>query len=146
VCLHLFQKRPWLEFVNNLFQQEGYNLMAAAFEVYNEKGSGFLKEVYHECMERELTRRSIPWSTKPRLLVYYKGAPLTRFYTPDLMVHAHIIVELKAAKMLLPEHVAQLINYLKATRQRVGYLVNFGAFPKLEWQRFVVDHPYPLRF
>lgn len=122
------------------FEQEGYNLMSAAFEVYNEKGSGFLEEVYHECVERELTRRKIPWQSKPTLLIYYKGEPLTKFYTPDLEVYAEIIVELKAAKALTAEHEAQLINYLKATRKRVGYLINFGAHPKLEWKRFVVDH------
>lgn len=124
-----------------LFKQEGYNLMAAAFEVHNEKGSGFLEEVYHECLERELTRRNIPWSTKPTLLIYYKGEPLTRFYTPDLLIYSEILVELKAAKALAPEHDAQLINYLKATRKRVGYLINFGAHPKLESKRIIVDHP-----
>ena len=126
---------------DDLFQQEGYTLMSAAFEVYNEKGSGFLEEVYHECLERELTRRNIAWSTKPTLLIYYKGEPLTRFYTPDLLVYSEIIVELKAAKTLAPEHEAQLINYLKPTRRRVGYLINFASHPRLEWQRMIVDHP-----
>jgi GxxExxY protein len=121
------------------FRQEGYNLMSAAFEVYNEKGSGFLEEVYHECLERELTRRIIPWSTKPTLLIYYKGEPLTRYYTPDLLVYSEIIVELKAAKALASEHDAQLMNYLKATRKRVGYLLNFGGHPKLEWKRIIID-------
>jgi GxxExxY protein len=124
---------------DDLFRQEGYNLMSAAFEVYNEKGSGFLEEVYHECLERELTRRKIPWRTKPTLLIYYKGEPLTRYYTPDLLVHTDIVVELKAAKALAAEHEAQLMNYLKATRKRVGYLLNFGSHPKLEWKRFIVD-------
>jgi GxxExxY protein len=120
--------------------QAGYNVMAAAFEVYNEKGSGFLEDVYHECLERELTQRRMIWASKPPVLIYYKGEPLTRFYTPDLMVASEIIVELKTAKSLAPEHEAQLFNYLKATRKRVGYLINFGSFPKLEWKRFIVDH------
>ena len=127
---------------DELFQQEGYNLMGAAFEVYNEKGSGFLEEVYHECLERELTRRSIDWSTKPTLLIYYKGQPLTRHYTPDLLVYSEIIAELKAIRALAPEHDAQLINYLKATGKRVGYLINFGSHPRLEWKRIVVNHPF----
>jgi GxxExxY protein len=126
---------------DNLLKQEGYDLMSAAFEVYNEKGSGFLEDVYHECLERELTLRNIQWRTKPTLLIYYKGEPLTRTYSPDLLVFSEIIVELKAAKSLAPEHEAQLINYLKATRKRVGYLMNFGAHPRLEWKRFIVDHP-----
>jgi GxxExxY protein len=126
---------------NERFEQEGYDLMSAAFEVYNEKGSGFLEEVYHECLERELTRRCIGWQSKPTLLIYYKGEPLSRYYTPDLLVYSEIIVELKAAKALTAEHEAQLMNYLKATRKRVGYLMNFGSHPKLEWKRFVVDQP-----
>lgn len=88
-----------------------------------------------------MARRSIAWRTKPTLLIYYKGEPLTRFYTPDLLVYSEIIVELKAAKTLAPEHEAQPINYLKATRKRVGYLINFGAYPRLEWKRMIVDHP-----
>jgi GxxExxY protein len=126
---------------DSLFKQEGFDLMAAAFEVYNEKGSGFLEDVYQECLERELGYRSIPFCAKPRLTILYKGQPLSKHYEPDLTVYAEIIVELKAAKALAPEHEAQLINYLKATGKRVGYLINFGAFPRLEWKRFIVDPP-----
>ena len=115
--------------------------MSAAFEVYNEKGNGFLEEVYHECLERELTCRVIPWNSKPSLLIHYKGVPLTKYYVPDLVVYSEIVVELKAAKTLTAEHQAQLMNYLKATGKRVGYLLNFGSHPKLEWQRIIVDPP-----
>ena len=126
---------------DNLLQQEGYHLMGAAFEVYNEKGCGFLEEVYHECLERELSRRKIPWQSKPMLTIQYKGRRLTKTYSPDLLVYDAIIAELKAVKALAPEHVAQLLNYLKATRKRIGYLINFGTYPQLEWQRFIVDPP-----
>lgn len=123
------------------FKQEGYDLMAAAFEVYNEKGSGFFEEIYHERLERELTSCAIPWKSKPGLLVYYKGLPLNKTYTADLIVFTEIIVELNAVRTIAPEHEAQLINYLKATRKRVGYLINFGSHPRLEWKRIIVDHP-----
>ena len=63
---------------------------------------------------------------------------LKKQYEADLIVIGEIIVELKAVKALAVEHEAQLINYLRATGKRVGYLVNFGAFPKLEWKRFVL--------
>lgn len=121
-----------------LFQQEGYDFMAAAFEVYNAMGSGFLEEVYQESLELELGRRGIPFSAKPRLRLFYKEQALKKYYEADLIVMGGIIVELKAAKMLTSEHEAQLINYLRATRKRVGYLLNFGSFPKLEWKRFVL--------
>jgi GxxExxY protein len=121
-----------------LFQQEGYDFMAAVFDVYNEMGHGFLEEVYHESLELELSDRRIPFITKPRLSLFYKGRPLKKHYEADLIVIDEIIVELKAVKSLLPEHEAQLINYLRATRKRVGYLINFGSFPKLDWKRFVL--------
>ncbi len=121
-----------------LHQQEGYDFMAAVFEVHNELGNGFLEEVYQESLEMELGDRGIPFLNKPRLTLHFKGRPLKKYYEADLIVIGEIVVELKAAKALTAEHEAQLINYLKATRKRVGYLVNFGSFPKLEWKRLVL--------
>jgi GxxExxY protein len=123
---------------DGLFKQEGYDLMNAAFEVYNEKGHGFLEDVYQECMEKELTRRSVPFQSKPKLKLFYKGEPLRQGYEPDLVVFNEIIVELKAAKELAPEHLAQLLNYMKALGKRVGYLLNFGHHPQLQWKRLVL--------
>ena len=123
---------------SHLYQQEGYNFMAAAFEVFNEMGTGFLEEVYRESLELELNARGIPFESQPRLELYYKGVRLKKVYEPDLIVLDNIIVELKAVRSLLPEHEAQLLNYLRATGKRVGYLVNFGSFPDLEWKRRVL--------
>jgi GxxExxY protein len=121
-----------------LFQQEGYDLMGAAFEVYKEKGPGFLEDVYQECMERELAARKIPYQAKPWLQIFYKGEPLRQGYEPDLLVFGGILTELKAVKLLAPEHEAQLLNYLRATGKRVGYLINFGTHPQIEWKRMVL--------
>ena len=121
-----------------LFKQEGYDLMGAAFEVYKEKGAGFLEAVYQECMERELATRKIPFQAKPWLKLFYKGEPLLQGYEADLLVYSGIITELKAAKQLAPEHEAQLLNYLRATGIRVGYLINFGSYPQLEWKRMIL--------
>ena len=121
-----------------LFKQEGYDLMGAAFEVYKEKGCGFLEAVYQECMEREMMMRKIPFQAKLWLKIFYKGEPLLQGYEADLLVCTGIVTELKAAKQLLPEHEAQLLNYLRATGKRVGYLINFGAHPQLEWKRMVL--------
>ena len=121
----------------NLFEQEGYNLMGAAFEVYNEMGNGYLEDVYQECFEKELGMRHIPFVPKAELTIYYKGIPLKKNYIPDLMVFCEIVVELKAVKQLTPEHEAQLLNYLKTTGKKVGYLINFGSANKLEWKRMV---------
>src|SRR4051812_3296585 len=122
---------------DNLFKVEGYELMAAAFEVYNELGPGFLEEVYQEALELELNAREIPFLTKPRIQIHFKGQLLRKYYDADLLIHSAIVVELKAVRTLAPEHEAQLLNELKATRLRVGYLINFGASPRLQWYRRV---------
>lgn len=118
-------------------EQEGYDFMNACFAVHKELGGGFLEEVYQESLEIELTDRGIPFVSHPKLQLYYKGRPLKKFYEADLIVIGEILVELKAVKTLVPEHEAQLINYLRATRKRVGYLVNFAA-PRVQWQRIIL--------
>jgi GxxExxY protein len=120
-----------------LFEQEGYELMGAAFEVYNEMGNGYLEEVYQECLEQELETRHISFSPKTELTIHYKGRPLKKKYIPDLMVFGEIVVELKAVKQLAPEHEAQLLNYKKTTAKKVGYLINFGSANTLEWKRMI---------
>jgi GxxExxY protein len=122
---------------NGYLQQEGYDFMNACFAVHNELGGGFLEEVYQESLEMELTDRGIPFVSHPKLQLYYKGRPLKKFYEADLIVIGEILVELKAVKTLAPEHEAQLINYLRATRKRVGYLVNF-ATPRVQYQRVIL--------
>ena len=122
-----------------LLKDEGYALMGAAFEVYNHHlGAGFLEEVYQEALELELAARQVPFVSKPRLQVLFKEQLLKKHYEADLLVHSDIIVELKAVRAIAPEHEAQLLNELKATRKRVGYLVNFGAAPRLQWSRRVL--------
>jgi GxxExxY protein len=114
---------------------DGYALIGACFDVYNEMGNGYLEDVYQESLEMELSDRGIPFIAQPKLPIFYKGRPLRKQYQADLLVFEKIIVELKTVKALLPEHEAQLINYLKATGKHVGYLVNFSAYPKLDWRR-----------
>jgi GxxExxY protein len=122
-----------------IYQQEGYMLMGAAFEVYNDRGYGLAEEIYQECLEFELESRSIPFSSKQQLLCFYKGRELKKRYIPDLFVFAGIVVELKSVSQLAAEHEAQLLNYMRITRKPVGYLVNFGHKDTLEWKRFILS-------
>lgn len=129
-----------MSFVNKQpFGNEGYQLVGAAMEVYNELGFGMSEEIYQEALERELFERGIPYESQRRLAVIYKGKPLQKIYIPDLFVFEEIIVELKAAKELLPEFEAQLMNYLRVTRKPVGYLINFGKPGELDWKRFLLS-------
>ena len=117
-------------------QQEGYDFMAAAFEVYNDMGNGYTEDIYQEALELELVDRKIPFRAQTELIIYYKGKPLRKKFRPDLMAFEDLVIELKAVSALTSEHEAQLLNYLKATSKPVGYLVNFGCREKLEWKRF----------
>lgn len=122
-----------------MFQEEGYKLMGAAFEVYNESGYGMAEEIYQQSLEIELALRGIPFQSKPELAVFYKGKQLDTRYKPDLLVYGGIVVELKAVTELVPEHEAQLFNYMRIARQPVGYLVNFGHQGGLQWKRFILS-------
>ena len=113
-----------------LLKDETYRILGACFKVYNEMGPGFLEAVYHECLGVQFLADGIPFVSRPPLNISYRGVPLLTGY-------GSVIVEIKAAECLAEAHRAQVINYLKATGHRVGLLVNFGSFPKVEHQRFV---------
>ncbi len=121
-----------------MLKQEGYDLMGAAFEVYNVLGYGMAEEIYQQSLEIELGLRNIPYLSKADIEVAYKEKTLTTVYRPDLLVFEEIIVELKAAKALAPEHEAQLFNYIRISKKKIGYLINFGASKELEWKRFAL--------
>jgi len=122
----------------NLFKEEGYKLMGAAFEVYNELGCGLLEEIYQQALEIEFKLREVPFESKKQLEVYYKSRKLDKIYIPDLYVFNGIIVELKSVSELIPEHESQLFNYMKITKTKVGYLINFGHKDELEWKRYII--------
>ena len=121
------------------YKDEGYKLMGAAFEVYNEQGYGMAEEIYQESLEIELELRGISFRSQQELACFYKGRELKKRYVPDLCVFNCLVVELKAVNQLLPEHEAQLINYMRIARQPVGYLINFGHKDTLEWKRFILS-------
>jgi GxxExxY protein len=122
-----------------IYKDEGYRFMGAAFEVYNELGFGLSEEIYQECMEIELKSRGISFQSKQELVCHYKGRRLKKCYFPDLFVFSCLVTELKSVSQIAPEHEAQLINYMRITKQPVGYLVNFGHKDMLEWKRFILS-------
>lgn len=117
--------------------EETHALLGACFEVYREKGCGFLESVFQECLEFELRDRAIPFRAQPLLGLEYKGRPLRQTYQPDFVCYDKVVLEIKAVSKLADEHRAQLHNYLRATRLRVGLLVNFGHYPLIQHERIV---------
>ncbi len=120
-----------------IYKEESYRIIGACFEVYNDKGCGFLEGVYQECLKIELGLQDIPFMEQKELALEYKGKRLRQTYKPDFICFDKIIVELKAVSKLTDEHRAQVHNYLKATGMKLGLLVNFGHYPKLEYERIV---------
>lgn len=118
-------------------EEETYKILGACFEVYREKGSGFLEAVYQECLELELASQRLPFVVKPQLQLFYKGQLLKQGYQPDFVCFGSVVLEIKAVSALADEHRAQVQNYLKGTGHRVGLLVNFGHYPKVEYERII---------
>lgn len=119
------------------FEDESYRIRGAVFEVYREMGCGFLESVYQECLEKELGKQEIPFAARRELILQYKGDRLEQTFKPDFICFEQIIVEIKAVKELANEHRAQIHNYLKATDLKLGLLINFGHYPKVEIERIV---------
>ncbi len=119
-------------------ESETFQILGACFEVYTQKGCGFLEAVFHECLDFEFGLRGIPLRSQVPLALDYKGRRLHQHYVADFICYGKVILELKAVSKLADEHRAQMQNYLQATKLRVGLLVNFGHFPKLEYERFVL--------
>jgi len=115
-----------------IYKKESYAIIGACFEVYNEKGCGFLEPVYQECMAIEFDYQRIPATAKPSLVLSFRGRIWKQTYEPDYVCFEKIIVELKAVSALADEHRAQLLNYLHGTGFELGLLVNFGHYPGLD--------------
>jgi len=123
-----------------IYRNESYAIIGACFEVYNSKGCGFLEPVYHECLAIEFEHQRIPAISKPSLTLSYRERTLLQTYEPDFICFGKIILELKTASALADEHCAQLFNYLHATGFELGLLVNFGQYPRLEYERIAKTH------
>ena len=124
-----------------LYKEESYAIMGACFNVYKDKGCGFLEAVYQECLAIEFELAGIPFVAQPKLEIYYRGRKLEQFYLPDFLCYGNIVIELKAVKNLSDEHRAQAFNYLKATGYQLALLINFGHYPKLEYERIALTNP-----
>lgn len=118
-----------------LYKDESYKIIEACFEVYNQKGYGFIEPVYQECLQIEFALQGIPFVSQPEIQMSYKGTLLSQFFKPDFICYGKIIVEIKSVTAIIAAHRAQAINYLNATDFELAPLVNFGQHPKLDYER-----------
>ena len=117
-----------------LYEEETGKIIKACMNVFNELGSGFLEPVYQEALAIEFELQGIPFQREQKLEITYKGRKLNKEYYADFVCYNKIIVELKAISVLVKANQAQVINYLKATKMKIGLLVNFGS-ASLKWER-----------
>ena len=117
-----------------LYQELTNRILKACYTVHNELGCGFLEKVYQEALEVQLSEMDIPFEREKKLNIVYKGHILEKEYYADFVCYNKIIVELKCVSSLINAHKGQVINYLKATKNKVGLLINFGG-SSLKWER-----------
>lgn len=110
-------------------------LIGAAFEVHNILGYGFMEKVYQRAMQVELQKRGVKVELEPSIKVQFKGV-IVGDYASDLLVVDKILVELKTDSEYQSLHEAQLLNELRGTGIKIGYLINFGR-ERVEYKRMV---------
>jgi GxxExxY protein len=110
-------------------------VIGAIYEVSNVLGAGFLEKVYEKALLKELALRGLRAKTQVHFAVSYKGQSVGE-YVADLLVEDELVVELKCVDQFCNEHMAQCINYLKASNKKIALLVNFQK-PKVELKRIV---------
>jgi GxxExxY protein len=119
------------------YKEESYEIIGRCFQVHNNLGPGFLEIVYKDALEYELSQAGIPYGREVLYEVKYKGIILPHKFFADFVVFGKIILEVKGMSGLVDEHVAQTLNYLRVSGNKLGILVNFGEL-SLKFRRIVL--------
>lgn len=118
------------------FKDESYSIIGICMEVHNNLGAGFSEVVYKDALEYEFNKANIFFEREKEYEVWYKDIVLPHKFYADFVVYDSIILEVKAVKAIAPEHIAQGINYLKVSFNKLALIVNFGE-PQLKHKRIV---------
>jgi GxxExxY protein len=119
-----------------LFKAESEVIIGCAIEVHNELGTGFHEKPYENALVVEFEQRKIPFEQQSRFKMNYKGHVVGE-YVPDLIAFERIIIDTKVIERIGSVEVAQMMNYLKITGLRLGYIINF-KHQRLEWKRVIL--------
>ncbi|MEM8900107.1 MAG: GxxExxY protein [Bacteroidota bacterium] len=120
-----------------LFKSESYQIVGKCMEVHNQLGPGFLEIVYKDALEWEFRKASIPYEREKEYTVSYKGISLPHKFYADFVIFNSIILEVKAVSGIADIFIAQAMNYLKVSGNRLALIVNFGEI-KLKQKRIVL--------
>ena len=121
-----------------LYKEESYKIIGKCFEVHNNLGPGFLEIVYKDALEYEFRKSDIPYSRETEYEVNYKEIKLPHKFYADFVVFNKIILEVKAVSGIADEFIAQAINYLKVSRNKLALIVNFGEL-KINYKRIILE-------
>ena len=119
-----------------IYPSESYEVIGRCIEVHRELGHGFLEIVYKDALELLLLRKGIPYEREKEYPIHFQGILLPHKFYADFVVYSNIILEIKCVTHLTEEHIAQTINYLKVSGNKLGLLVNFGR-GLLEYKRLL---------
>jgi GxxExxY protein len=111
---------------NYPLQEETKQVIRFAYEIHNQLGRGFLEIVYKDAMEYELKTNQVLYDREREYKIEYKKVILPHKFYADFVVFNDVIVEIKAKEGIAEEHIAQTLNYLKASGCRIGLILNFG--------------------
>jgi GxxExxY protein len=120
-----------------LYKEEIFQLVGLCMEIHRELGKGHDEVIYKDALVVELTCAGIPFSRERNYEITYKGIVLPHYYYADFIVWDKILFEAKALEKLIDSHIKQVLNYLAASKLRIGLLVNFGG-DALEWKRVIL--------
>jgi GxxExxY protein len=120
-----------------LYKEESYQIIGKCMEVHNNLGAGFLEIVYKDALEYEFRKANIQYERERVYEVNYKGITLPHKFYADFVVSTNIILEVKAISGITDEFIAQAINYLKVSKNKLALIVNFGE-SKLNYKRIVL--------
>lgn len=119
-----------------IYPELSYKIIGAAMEVHRELGPGFLEKVYENSMMVVFERDKLPAVQQYPIPVFFQGNKVGNYVT-DIVVDDKIILELKTVKTITNIHIAQVLNYLKATGKRLGIIINFKG-QSLEYKRVIL--------
>ena len=125
-----------VEKTNLIYRTEAFTIIGKCYNVHNNLGPGFLEIVYKDALEYEFVKNRIPFSREVEYKVIYRNIILPHRFYADFVVFDKIILEVKGITRIAEEHIAQTINYLKVSGNKLGILVNFGEL-KMFYKRIV---------
>ncbi len=121
-----------------LYKEESYKIIGRCFTVHTNLGVGFSELVYHEALMKEFDKYNIPYEHEAKIEIEYKNEKLEKKYYADFCCYDKILLEIKACSHINDEHVKQVLNYLAATKLKLGIIINFGE-KSLTYKRVIFD-------